>query len=403
MYESLYLHGMRNVLIILLFITGFTVQSNAQFQLTDQAEIHILTCGPYQPELYSAFGHSAIRVYDPQLGIDLLYNYGIFDFDQPNFYLNFARGYLNYKLGVTYYERFRDFYVMENRYIHEQVLNLTLSQKQELLDFLQWNSLPENQYYYYDYFYDNCATRVRDALRKVYGEDIRFDGSYIIEERTIRDLTDLYLQEQPWGDLGIDLCLGLPMDVTATPDMYMFLPDYIEQAFDHAYIMQGGKEVPLVKETLITYESTPEPDTSSFIKPMGAFLLLLAAGLVLTFIEIRQKKYFRIFDAVLFTCIGLVGWLLLALWLVTDHDAASRNMNLLWAVPFYVPVVYWLYKHQIPAWVKTFFLITSLIGLVTLITWVILPQDLHESLIPVTLLTVVRGLMIGRFSQERSG
>jgi hypothetical protein len=393
---------MRNVLIILLLLSGITIQSQAQIQLSEQAEIHILTCGPYQPELYSAFGHSAIRVVDPARGLDLLYNYGIFDFDQPNFYLNFARGFLHYKLGVTYYDQFRDYYIMQNRFIHEQVLNLTHQQKQELFGFLQWNALPENQYYYYDYFYDNCATRVRDALKEVFSENIRFDGSYINTEYTIRDLTDLYLQEQPWGDLGIDLCLGLPMDVKATPEMYMFLPDYIEQGFDHAYIRQRGTEVPLVKETLITYESTPEPDTSSFIKPMGAFLILLVTGFALTLLEINRRKHYRLFDVILFGILGLLGWLLLSLWLFTDHSAAARNMNLLWAIPFYVPVIFWLYKEEVPRWVRIFFITTSLIGLATLIMWAILPQDLHDSLIPVTLLAVIRGLMIGRFGALRS-
>ncbi len=393
---------MRNVLVISLLLSGIFSPLSAQFKLSNEAEIHILTCGPYQPELYSAFGHSAIRVTDPIVGIDLLYNYGIFDFDQPNFYLNFARGFLNYKLGVTYYDRFRDYYVMQNRYIHEQVLNLTLPQKQALFDFLQWNALPENQYYSYDYFYDNCATRVRDALKTVFQDDLRFDGSYIDTDYTIRDLTDLYLHEQPWGDLGIDLCLGLPMDVKATPEMYMFLPDYIEKGFNHAYISRNGQEIPLVKETLITYTSTPEEDTSSAITPLVAFTLLLLLGIAITLYEIKAKKYVRAFDILLFLVIGLVGWLLFALWTITDHSAASRNMNLLWAIPLYFPVVFWLFRKQPPRWVRSFFLVTCILGTVTLLTWFILPQDLHVALIPLTFLLVIRGGLLGRFDHLRS-
>ncbi len=393
---------MRKVLLILLCLTGMLSPAFAQFQLSDQARIHIITCGPYQPELYSAFGHSAIRVQDPELGIDLLYNYGIFDFDQPNFYLNFARGFLHYKLGVTYYERFRDYYVSQNRFIHEQVLNLTLVQKQELFNFLQWNSLPENQYYYYDYFYDNCATRVRDALKIVFQDNLRLDGSYVTTDYSIRDLTDLYLQEQPWGDLGIDICLGLPMDVRATPEMYMFLPDYIEKGFDNAYIMRNGEEVPLVSETLITYESRPEPDTSSLITPAIAFTLLLLAGAAFTYLEIRQKVYFKVIDIILFTLLGLIGWLLASLWFLTDHDAARENMNLLWAIPFYFPVAYWLLRKSIPGWVRKFFLVTSVVSLILILFWFILPQNLHNSLIPVTLLAAGRGLMISSFNKLRT-
>jgi hypothetical protein len=392
---------MKQVLVALLLLTTY-IQSTAQFQLSEEAEIHIITAGPYQPELYSAFGHSAIRVKDPTQGLDLIYNYGIFDFDQPNFYLNFARGFLHYKLGISYYSDFRDYYMFQNRFLHEQVLNLTTAQKRELFGFLQWNSLPENQYYYYDYFYDNCATRIRDALKTTFGDSLRFDGSYIDSENTIRDLTDMYLQEQPWGDLGIDLCLGLPMDKVATPEMYMFLPDYIEEGFNHAYITQQGVEVPLVKETLITYSSKPEPDSSSFITPMGAFLILLLFGLFLSVIEIRMKKYYKSFDILLFTIVGLVGWLLFVLWTLTDHRAASNNMNLLWAVPLYFPFGFWLLKRTVPTWVKTFFLITSLLGVLTLLLWWAIPQDLHDSLIPLTALLVIRGLLVSRFHPLRT-
>lgn len=393
---------MKQTLVILFILTTLIFDSLAQFQLSERAEIHVITAGPYQPELYSAFGHSAIRVNDPARGIDLLYNYGIFDFDQPNFYLNFARGFLHYKLGVSSYTDFRDYYIYYNRFLHEQVLNLTPAQKQELFDFLQWNALPENQFYFYDYFYDNCATRVRDALKTTFGTQIRFDGSYIDTKYTIRDLTDIYLQEQPWGDLGIDLGLGLPIDKVATPEEYMFLPDYIEAAFNHAYIMHDGKEVPLVKETLITYSSQPEPDTSSVITPVIAFSILLLIGIIITWIEGRRRRYIKYFDVLLFFLVGCVGWVLLLLWIATDHNAASNNFNLLWAIPLYFPLCFWLLKRHIPEWIRNFFFITSLLGIITIISWTLLPQDLPDSVIPLIILMIIRGMLIARFKAWRS-
>src|SRR5687768_4645048 len=108
-------------------------------KLSPDARISVMTIGPWQGELYSAFGHSAFRVLDAANGIDYAYNYGVFDFDQPNFYLNFARGYLYYKLGVYPYRNFEYYYIYHNRYVHEQVLNLTSPQKQRLFDSLQWN------------------------------------------------------------------------------------------------------------------------------------------------------------------------------------------------------------------------------------------------------------------------
>jgi hypothetical protein len=386
---------MKRLLVILLLLLS-SVTAWSQIQLSPDAEIHILTCGPYQPELYSAFGHSAVRVKDPVNNIDYLYNYGVFDFDQPNFYLNFARGFLNYKLALMDYRRFRDFYIYQNRYIHEQVLNLTREQKQRYFDFLQWNNLPENQYYYYDYFYDNCATRIRDGLATVFGDSLVFDGSYIDTKYTIRDLTDLYLVEQPWGDLGIDLCLGLPMDTVATPDMYMFLPDYIEQGFNHATLQRNGLRVPLVKETIITYESSPEPDSSSTITPLILFSVLFLIGIVLTIYEIRNKRRFRWFDTVLFTVVGLIGWLLFLLWVATDHQAAARNLNLLWALPPFFPVGLWALKRTRPTWFRWFFKVVFFAFILLILFWGTLPQNLHNSLVPLVALLALRAWRLSR-------
>ncbi|UII28661.1 DUF4105 domain-containing protein [Fulvivirga maritima] len=365
--------------------------------LSKYAEIRVLTCGPYQGELYSAFGHSAIRVHDPMKGYDMVYNYGIFDFDQPNFYLNFARGYLNYKLAVQEYRNFKYAYVYYNRFIHEQILNLDQEQKQKLFDYLQWNAKPENQYYYYDYFYNNCATKVRDALKATFKDDLQFDGSYISTDYTIRDLTHIYLEQQPWGELGIDICLGLPMDSVATPEMYMFLPDYIEQGFNHASIMKNGRLEPLVKKTIVTNKAQPQEDQASTITPLIVFGLLLLAGIIISVIGYRKDKGYFLFDVILFSVIGLVGWLLLILWVATDHHAAARNFNLLWAIPLHFPLALFLLKKNIPDFLRIYFQASCLVNLVLLITWAFLPQNIHYSLIPLIILLLGRSYYIQRY------
>lgn len=379
-------------LALFLVLLPFLVQG--QLKLSNQAQIHVITAGPFQGEVYSAFGHSAVRVHDPVNKIDLLYNYGIFDFNQPNFYINFARGYLNYKLGVTTYERFKYAYTYYNRSIDEQVLNLDSAQRQKYFDFLQWNSKPENQFYYYDYFYDNCATRIRDGLKTTFGDDIQFDGSYIETDYTIRDLTDLYLDEQPWGDLGIDICLGLPMDKKATPSMYMFLPDYILSAFNHASIKRDGQAVPLVKKTFNTNEHKPEPDQASTITPHIAFWTLFALLLVVTFLGYQKGRHHKSIDVVLFGIVGLLGWLLFLLWVATDHNAAAKNMNLLWAIPLHFPLVFFILKKRVPKFIATYFQWVFFFEVIVLIAWAFLPQNLHNSLIPVTALLALRAFFI---------
>ena len=365
----------------------FTATLQAQqAQLSDQAEISVLTLGPFQGEVYSAFGHSGIRVYDPVLGIDDAYNWGEFDFDQPNFYLNFARGRNNYKLGVYPYDRFRDYYIYHNRYVHEQKLNLTAHQKQRLYEYVEWNALPENRSYRYDYFYDNCATKIRDVIVTVFGDSIKFDGSYVKTEYSIRDLTDHYLKHQPWGDLGIDLGLGLPIDKKATPYEYMFLPDYIESAFDHASL----NNAPIVKEKISVYESREEEYPKSMIHPLTAFTLAAAIAILISIWDFKRKKLSTWFDAVLFGLAGLIGFSLFLMWVATDHKASANNFNLLWALPMHMVAVIAFIKN--PLWLKKYFLITALICAVTLVLWPVLPQKLNYFLVPLVMALCLRAL-----------
>lgn len=349
-------------------------------QLSEEATISVLTCGPYD-ELYSAFGHSAFRIYDPVGNIDVACNYGVFDFEQPNFYLNFALGNNLYRLVIEDYQRFESRYIYENRFIHEQVLNLTSEQKQKLFKYLQWNSQPENASYPYDYFYNNCSTKIRDVLLEALGKDaVIFDESHINTDYTIRELTDPYLKAQPWGDLGIDICLGLPMDKRAAPLEYMFLPDYVESAFDHASIDHNGMAVPLVKRKHVTYETREEDPGRRLPRPLFATGAIALLAIILTFWDFRRQKRSRWFDSFLFTTTGVIGILLLFLWFFTNHQAAAKNFNLLWAFPLHLVAGIALLKSR--SWLATYFLSATILSVLTLLSWPILPQMLHYALIP---------------------
>lgn len=360
----------------------------AQIRLSDQAEISVLTLGPSQEEVFTAFGHSAFRVYDPVNRIDAAYNYGVFDFDQPNFYLNFAMGNNLYMLGVMSYPHFEYAYISENRYIHEQVLNLRPAQKQRLFDFLQWNALPENRRYLYDYFYDNCATKIPEVTLKVFGDSVVFDGSYITTDYTFRELTDLYLDQQPWGDLGIDVGLGLPTDKQATPYEYMFLPDYVESGFAHATILQDGKHEPLVKHTNYIYESRPEKVPVNFFQPLVLFMIFLVVTTYVSYQDIKRRKISMAFDTVLFGALGFLGICLLLLWTATSHQAAAKNFNLFWALPTHALAVIAFFQQ--PRWLKVYFLAVAVLTVLLLITWPLLPQKLNYSLLPFVMAIALR-------------
>ncbi len=346
-------------------------------QLSPQSFISVITCGPGQTELYSAFGHTAIRVYDPVLGLNQIYNYGVFDFSQPNFYLNFARGRNYYKLAVQDYPQFEYYYRYFNRYIHEQVLNLNTHQKQRLFDFLQWNARPENCSYRYDYFYDNCATKIPAVLRQLFADSLQFHYPHITTSYSFRQLTDQYLAYQPWGYLGIDLCLGLPMDKKASPYEYMFLPDYVEAGLD--YTTLNGQ--PLVQRKNIVYQPVPSEISNGWFTPLTVFSSLLVVTLLITVYDFRRKKISVLFDRVLFGITGALGIVLLLLWVATDHRAAAWNLNLLWALPTHVIAVVLPGKKLNR--LKQYFKISALLLALLLVGWLWLPQQLNTALLPV--------------------
>lgn len=364
--------------------------------LSPRAEISVITCGRGTDELYSAFGHSAIRVYDPVNRIDYAYNYGVFDFDQPNFYLNYTKGLLLFKLGVYAYPDFVNSYVYYNRWVTEQVLNLSSGQKQRVFDYLEWNALPENETYRYDYFYNNCANKVRDVFAQTLGDSLHFDDSYITTSYTIRQLTDLYLTDQPWGDLGIDICLGLPMDKKASPYEYMFLPDYVLSSFDHATVSHGGKQEPLVKAKVPVFLNTPREPNKAIVHPWVVFGAILLVAVVLSARDFRRKNVSLWFDGLLFLATGAVGVLLLLLWTATDHQAAARNMNLLWALPtnlFFLAV----FRQKARASLRKYFLGVAALSLILLLSWSLLPQQMNLFLVPLVAALALRAFTLSRF------
>lgn len=373
----------RIVFVLALFLFSFSTFSQAPL-LSDQAEISIITCGPDPNELYSAFGHSAVRVNDPVNGIDYAFNYGVFDFDQPNFYLNFARGRNYYMLAVYNYENFEWAYKRDGRFIHEQVLRLTASQRDKIYNFLLWNAQPENRTYRYDYYHDNCATRIRDILVEQLGNDLIVDSTFFEATHSFRQKTTEYLDPLPWGDLGIDICLGLPIDRTMYPSEYVFLPDYLESFVDHMQVKSDSGMVALVKEKRIGNPQTVV-GWASLIHPWVGLSGLLVLIVLISFFDWRRKKLSRWFDVMLFSITGLIGILLFVLWLFTDHHDAARNFNLLWAFPLHFFAAILLFSKRTKNLLSNYFLVCVVILAGTLAFWWALPQELNVYLIPVVI------------------
>ncbi|WP_436514630.1 lipoprotein N-acyltransferase Lnb domain-containing protein [Ekhidna sp. To15] len=382
---------MRFVFLSLLFlVTSF---SQAQIKLSEQAEIAVITIGPYQGEVWSAFGHSGIRVVDPNSGVDWFYNYGLYDFDQENFFLNFAQGLLKYKVGVGRYDRVYAFYKSQNRYVKEQYLNLTAEEKQQFFDFLQTNVKPENAEYLYNYVYDNCATKIRDVAENLYPNRIEFDLSYKEEGKTIRDLMDDYLDYQPWGDFAIDLGLGQQIDKEATAYDYMFLPDYVHSAFSGATIDRDSLKVPLVKREETTFVPEEEAFVNGLLTPFNTFVLLFFIVGLITHRNMKYGKRTKWVDSLIFSLVGFAGWWVVFLWFGTEH-LSQRNLNILWAIPFHFPLVFFTSRKRFRNFFRIYFKVAAYWYCGLLLIWALLLQPLHQSLVPLVLTMVLRSFYI---------
>lgn len=384
-----------NFLRVLILVFSLSIFHGVTGQVSEgeNLEIAIMTLGPYQGELYSAFGHSAIRVKDTSRNIDYVFNYGIFNFNQENFYWNFARGKMLYQLGLGKYNRFKNSYAKQNRFITEQYLNLTSQEKLALYNYLLENYKPENREYYYNYVYDNCSSRIRDVLRNALGNEIQFNYDYVEEGLTVRDLMDKYLDHQPWGDWIIDIGLGYQIDQVAEPDTYMFLPDYLESALDGATMTRDSAIVPLLSKTVNVYQSKPEEYKTSIWTPFNTFVIVFFVIGFFTNRDFKRGKRTHWIDVILFTFVGLFGWWCFFLWTGTDH-LSKENMNLFWAIPLHIPFIYFLKTQRFEKFISRYFLVVSVWYLLLLVIWGLLPQPLHDAMIPLVLAMILRGFYI---------
>ena len=376
-------------LLVILFSLNISYTAAAQ-TLSPAAKISLLTCGSGE-ELYSTFGHSAIRVCDTAQNFDIVFNYGTFDFSDPNFYSNFVRGKLNYMLSVQQFNHFISEYMLDERWVYEQTFNLTQEQKQALFNFLVQNSQPENRYYLYDFLFDNCSSRIRDVLLKVFPDQIVFPDRYdgVLEQYTFRDLLHSYLNDSPWTKLGIDILLGKRVDREATPGEYMFLPDYLLAAFGRATINQQ----PLVAESdyLLQTDQTTT-GKKPLIVPLIAFIILL----VLTIAAYVMHIPFKWIDFTIFFIVGLLGIFLLFMWFGTDHYVTKYNFNLLWAVPLHAIVAFFLLKKNRPRWTLWYFAANTLLCILLLVLRNSLPQQLNNALVPVVCILGFRSYAIAK-------
>lgn len=382
-----YLHPkaeMKKILLLsLLGILSFPVIA-AQTKLSEEARISLMTSSPYEAEVFTVYGHAAIRVHDPSQSIDYIFNYGIFDFSKPNFVYRFAKGETDYRLGVTKYLDYVIEYQMQGSEITEQVLNLTKEEKEKIWEALLINYQPENRVYRYNFFFDNCATRPATIVEKqVEGE---MDYLYPYPSQTFRDLINYCSRNRPWLTFGCDLALGSPTDRMATPHEMMFLPQFLKEAFAHATITAKDKTTrPLVSETLVIKAEKVderERDIWDTLTPLVCGWILFATILALTGWEWKRKRYFLAVDCILFLAAGAGGIVLTFLSFVSEHPCTWPNWSLIWLHPLHLPaiILFCVKKWKKAAYYYHFINFAALT--LMLVGWHFIPQHLNTAFIP---------------------
>ncbi|WP_165605799.1 DUF4105 domain-containing protein [Flavivirga aquatica] len=369
-----------------LSIILFIKNTNAQNKLSSEAQVSVLTIGP-GTSLNDAFGHSGFRIKDPVKRIDVVFNYGVYDFDAPNFYTKFAQGKLNYLIGLNYYKDFYQSYTTQNRSIKEQILNLSLEEKQNIYDFLVKNYKPENKRYLYDFFFNNCATKIKDVTNIALKNSITFNTPDDFKDATFRTLIQNNLNKNSWGSLGIDIALGSVIDKKATREDHMFLPENIYKFFKNATF----KNKKLVKDNIILYSKKENSISHQFLtSPLFIFGVIALLIILITYNDFKKTKQSVWLDIILFSTTGLIGVLLLLLWFATDHSGTHQNYNLLWASALNILVIGQLLRTKVSSWFIKYlkFLIISMC-LLTL-HWIIGVQVFAIGLIPLLIALFIR-------------
>ncbi|MCK5821092.1 MAG: DUF4105 domain-containing protein [Bacteroidales bacterium] len=352
------------LIIIGLFLCNKPSYSSSQLDLSEQATISLMTCGSGE-SMYSMFGHSALWVHDPINRIDRVYNYGTFDFSDPNFYYLFIRGIANYKLSVTSSGSFMNEYFEENRTVEQQALNLTISEKQTLFDALEENYKPENRYYRYDFLFLNCSSVIRDKVFESLSSTYRLDQTSY--DQSFRDLLQPYLTNS-WIKLGINLLLGPRAERKASNQERMFLPDLMHEQFELAHL--ANKESLAPNSQMLYLSTNATAGNSSSGLSLAFFVLFVLIG-VITKKKFNNHRWNNGLDFVIFMLSGLIGLLLSFMWFFSEHEVVHQNLNLVWAFPLHIlmGIMIWIpvFRSGIRLYSKVFFVASVIFLLLALL------------------------------------
>lgn len=380
------------------------------FSAHSHVKVSLLTCEAGD-DIYSIFGHSAIRVVDTVAGTDLVYNFGMFSFSTDNFLYKFVKGETYYWVEAERYKRFMRHYKREGRAVYESVLMVDQKDALQIQKFLEWNVLPENSVYLYSYMFDNCATRIRDIAENLAGDSVVWTGNgkqfvsmpdgvenpemfaqlYSGEELTYRDLLNKYLPKIPWINWGIFFSVAAPSDSEIPYEHTMFLPEFLMNGFQNAVYYKDGTAQDLVSDPIMLLESRPQPVKGFELTPLLVFSLLLLVVAGWTFAGYKKNRHFWGIDMVLLILLGLYGSAGAFVSWISIHPATFPNYNMLWASPLHlivgVLVVVPVLRRKFLSRVYSVFLVMLLLYFVCIVFQL---QALHWANVPLIGVFVLR-------------
>ena len=364
-------------------------------QERDSIQFSLLTCSP-GTEIYSLFGHTAIRYQNYTQNKDIVFNYGMFSFSSPNFIYRFVKGETDYQLGVNDFRSFEAEYMFRGSSVYQQILNLTYEEKLKLQNLLFTNYLPQNRVYRYNYFYDNCTTRARDQIEKCIDGDVEYPTS--VPDKTFRDIIHEFTKGFDWEEFGIDLCLGAGADKPIGIRQQMFSPFYMRSFAESAFIKdENGNTRPLVlREEVVVDADTVDAAEGSFpFSPIACATFFLFLNVVIAFVQIVRKKIYWFWDLILYLSQGLAGCIIAFLFFFSTHPTVDSNWLILLFNPiplFYLPfMVYNDIKRKKDKW----HVINSVYLTLFILILPLIPQEINLSVLLLAL-----GLLFNAVSHQ---
>ena len=326
---------MKRVSLLLLLCLAPVLVSKAQLPC-DSIEASLITCSPGD-EVYSLYGHTALRCRNFTRKADVAFNYGVFSFGQPHFLWRFILGQCDYMVLGIPWDVFIKEYEERGSRVTQQTLNLTSEEANRLWAYLVVNCLPENRKYRYNYFYNNCTTQVRDMIERAVMGSVTYAEDSSRSDATYRDLIHSYTQCYPWTGEGCDILLGADADRVASPRASQFLPEVLMQNMEHASVSdENGMVRPLLLRTEILLHERPRAEQHGLMSPAVAGWTFVFLSLLLVGYEVWRRCWLWVWDVILLLARGLSGSLLTFMALFSEHPAVDSN----WLVVLLNPLAF---------------------------------------------------------------